>query len=505
MLDKMPHSLAVLLLLGASFGFASTTSSLPPASSSTWPSDAVVTFLKALGVGGVVVPLPRPPTALESSSRATSVLSLNKTGLIPAKGVAAPVGASADAVCICPPGTSLAPQGFQPSKPPAISPPSGSTTPTDHCDPTADPAGADPKKENYCVTRDLSMAAAAVDKHAEVAKNSVGQVFAKSFFDTKTIPLGSFKPDSTETGWSLWNTELKNVEQWLKEKTTTLWKGYYTVQMYSWSLELLGAETLGTVLAGFVATPAVTAAMVALALYELYEIRETVGEILNEVKALREDLDNLGQKIMNWTAVVAHSENRTQTMTERCQDLMGYLDAARGLQKDGTEGGALDPVNIEFFDEDAVEHAVILIAEDLLGEYVPEGEMYLRAMFIRLKAEQKNINDQNSLNADSFPSLLSRLVALRATYLQIYSYLFQGMRTLWVKALWYGSKAALNQFGTDRATLLQRKTAKGVQLIAAKLTRVAEEVFLWGRRGRNPFLFWGRRGRSSTTSREKTM
>ena len=222
---------------------------------------------------------------------------------------------------------------------------------------------------------------------------------------------------------------------------------------------------------------AMAAAMVAISLYELFAIQKTVGEILNEVKALREDLDYLGQKLIGWIAVVDHSEIRQSTMQGRCQDLMARITKTRALKPDGTEG-PLDPDLIEFFDEEAVTVVILSIAEDLLGEEVAAGEQYMRAMFTRLKAEQQNsLEDaKGELVDDSFPSLLSRLIALRATYLTIYSYLLQGTRVLWVKGLWYGSDRARAKLGDEEADLLQRKTAKYVQQIAAKLTRVAEQV-----------------------------
>ena len=116
-----------------------------------------------------------------------------------------------------------APVQSDPSDPPAdpsADPPAD--PPTDHCDPKT----VGPHQQCYHIHQDLKDAATAVDNHTKTAKNSVGQQFAERFFDKKTIPLGSFKPDSTESGWSLYNLELKNAEQWLMEKSTTFWKGY---------------------------------------------------------------------------------------------------------------------------------------------------------------------------------------------------------------------------------------------------------------------------------------
>lgn len=113
-----------------------------------------------------------------------------------------------------------------------------------------------------------------------------------------------------------------------------------------------------------------------------------------------------------------------------------------------------------YFREDDFQLLIHEIIEDLLGEDSPgAGNMpYLQQLLNKYKTKAE-INHQSkvALTADTFPAQLSTLVGLRATYVQIYSYLHQGVHLLFHKALWYGSPAALAKLGEEQAKELQIK------------------------------------------------
>ena len=112
--------------------------------------------------------------------------------------------------------------------------------------------------------------------------------------------------------------------------------------------------------------------------------------------------------------------------------------AAPGPKK----GGTVDPSLFVSFPEDDVEHKMLMIIEDLLGESLPSaGQMpYMRQLLQKFKTRSAMDFDKQ-IDEGKFPTLLTQMVGFRAIYHQIYSYLDQAMRLMWAKALWYGGEA----------------------------------------------------------------
>ena len=196
----------------------------------------------------------------------------------------------------------------------------------------------------YQLTTEIAWAARDIDNHKKHNKSAAGSQFAEKYFKVKTLQLGSLDVSTTETGWSATDIATKNVENWLLEKNNELWKGYYTLTYYLWDKDGFLTPLLGEAITSWFSLPEVTAGMVALALYDLQEINQKVGEILTEVKTLERDLQNLGKTLIEWDEIVVKTELRNQTMDTRCQNLMGQFDTLIvSPQKDPSQSGVKKP------------------------------------------------------------------------------------------------------------------------------------------------------------------
>ena len=125
------------------------------------------------------------------------------------------------------------------------------------------------------------------------------------------------------------------------------------------------------------------------------------------------------------------------------------------------------------------------IAEDLLGVGIVGNDLpYVEQLWQAFKFKNsakgriQRMDVAKALDVDIFPSLLSHLVAIRATYLQIYSYMNQGLQALFFKASWYGLESTRENLGLskEQAQYKQIMVAKVVLVIVEKLQLIVERA-----------------------------